>query len=248
MAEALDVVESAVATREPLHIGVVNAAKIVNMRRDPALRNDVLSSDVVFADGMAVVWASRFLGQPLPERVAGIDLMHGILDRGRDRGWRVYCLGASAGVLERTVAEMKSRYGATIAGSHDGYFSADEEEAVAGEIAESRADVLFVAMTSPTKERFLARWSERMAVPVTHGVGGSFDVLAGKVERAPEIWQRLGLEWLFRVRQEPRRLWRRYLVTNTLFCWQVAVEWVRARVHPGRTATIGRDGRPPGIA
>lgn len=234
MGEALDAVAHAIEQRRRLQIGVVNAAKIVNMRRDPELRDDVLASDVIFADGMAVVWASRVLGRPLPERVTGIDLMTGILERSAERGWRVYCLGATPEVLEGAVAEMHRRYGTVVAGSHHGYFGAGEEEHVAEDVAHSHADVLFVAMTSPKKERFLARYSGRMAVPVCHGVGGSFDVLAGKVTRAPAVWQRLGLEWLYRVKQEPGRLWRRYLITNTLFCGSVAREWARLHWQPAR--------------
>jgi N-acetylglucosaminyldiphosphoundecaprenol N-acetyl-beta-D-mannosaminyltransferase len=234
MDQALDQVERAIAGRERLQIGVVNAAKIVNMRRDEALRADVLSSDVIYADGMAVVWASRILGRPLPERVAGIDLMKNILARGAERHWRVFCLGATEEVLAGAVAQMRAQYpGVEVVGSQHGYFGPAEEEAVARRIADTRPDVLFVAMTSPKKENFLARWSGLIAAPVCHGVGGSFDVLAGKVERAPEAWQRLGLEWLYRVKQEPRRLWRRYLVTNTLFCGMVFDQALR-RFWPSR--------------
>lgn len=234
MDEALDRVEAAIARRDRLQIGVVNAAKIVNMRRDPLLRADVLSSDVIYADGMAVVWASRLLGRPLPERVAGIDLMKHILARGAARGWRVFCLGATDEVLDKAVTRMEADYpGLLVVGRQHGYFGPAEEEKVAARIAETRPDVLFVAMTSPKKENFLARWSGLINAPVCHGVGGSFDVLAGKVERAPEIWQRLGLEWLYRVKQEPRRLWRRYLLTNTVFCGMVFGQWLR-RLWPAR--------------
>lgn len=220
--QALDRVDAAIASRARLQIGVVNAAKVVNMRRDALLRADVLSSDLILADGIAVVWAGRLLGRRLPERVAGIDLMHGMLRRGSQRGYRVFCLGASAEVLQKAVARIRADYpGVAVVGLHDGYFSAEQEEGVAQEIVDSRPHILFVAMTSPKKEKFLARWSGRLGVPVCHGVGGSFDVLAGKVERAPLSWQRFGLEWLYRVKQEPRRLWRRYLVTNTLFCGMV---------------------------
>jgi N-acetylglucosaminyldiphosphoundecaprenol N-acetyl-beta-D-mannosaminyltransferase len=191
----------------------------------------VLASDVILADGIAVVWAARLLGAPLPERVAGINLMAGILRRGQGRGYRVFCLGASDDVLQRTVARMAARFPRVrIVGSHNGYFTEHEEEAVAQAIAEARPDVLFVAMTSPRKEMFLARWSKRLAVPVCHGVGGAFDVVAGKVRRAPIGWQRLGLEWLYRVLQEPGRLWRRYLVTNTLFCGLVLRALLRQRM------------------
>jgi len=225
MDEALDLVDRAVQTRERLQIGVVNAAKIVNMRRERFLWEDVLSSDVILADGAPVVWASRMLGRPLPERVAGIDLMLGILERGRHRGYRVYCLGATQEVLGGAIARILAEYpGIELAGRHHGYFTPEEEPDLARDVAAARADVLFVAMTSPRKEEFLARWGRRLGVPVCHGVGGSFDVLAGKVRRAPPAWRRLGLEWLYRVKQEPRRLWRRYLVTNTLFCLLLARE------------------------
>jgi len=235
MREVVGLVEESVASRRRLRIGVVNAAKIVRMDRDPLLFQDVASSDLVLADGMSVVWASRLLRAPLPERVAGIDLMLAILERGSARGWRVYCLGASEPVLEAATAEIGRRFpGVVIAGRHHGYFTESEEAEVALDIAASRADVLFVAMTSPRKERFLGRWAVQLPVPVCHGVGGSFDVLAGKVRRAPPAWQRLGLEWLYRVKQEPRRLWRRYLVTNTLFCDLVLSELVRGRASRSR--------------
>ncbi len=223
MEEVLERVDRAIATREPLHIGVVNAAKVVNMNRDPLLMEDVTSSDIVLADGAAIVFASRILGTPLPERVAGIDLMYRILERGSEKGYRVYCLGATEEVSSIVEQKIRENYpGVVLAGRRNGYFSSEEEEGVAQAIADSNADVLFVAMTSPKKENFMAKWSEKMGVPVCHGVGGSFDVMAGKVERAPELWQKLGMEWLYRVKQEPRRLWRRYLVTNTLFLWMLS--------------------------
>jgi N-acetylglucosaminyldiphosphoundecaprenol N-acetyl-beta-D-mannosaminyltransferase len=232
MERALELVDQAVRRRERLQIGVVNAAKIVNMRRDELLRRDVLSSDLVLADGMSVVWAGRLLGHRLPERVAGIDLMLAMLERGGKLGYRVFCLGATEEVLEKAAARILADYpGVTLAGKHHGYFGPAEEGAIAEEIAAARPDILFVAMTSPKKEQFLARWSGRIGVPVCHGVGGSFDVLAGLVQRAPRGWQRLGLEWLYRVKQEPGRLWRRYLVTNTYFCGMVLSEAIRHLPH-----------------
>lgn len=228
MDRALDIVDEAIARRERLQIGVINAAKVVNMKRDPLLGEDVRASDLILADGIAIVWASRVLGRPLPERVTGIDLFTGILERGSRRCYRIYCLGATEEISLKTVETIRQRYpGIVIAGRSNGYFTTEQEQSVAGAIAASRADVLFVAMTSPKKENFMARWGDTMGVPVRHGVGGSFDVMAGKVERAPPLWQRLGLEWLYRVKQEPRRLWRRYLVTNTLFCGMVISAFFR---------------------
>ena len=237
MDRMVDIADAAVAKRTPLQIGVVNAAKVVNMQRDPSLRDDVLASDIVLADGMAVVWASRLTGRPLPERVAGIDLMYRMLERAAERGHRVFCLGATADVLADAIASFRQRWPSLIiAGSQHGYYDAADEAAVARAIGESRADIVFIAMTSPRKEQFLARWSRALDVPVWHGVGGSFDVASGRVQRAPIVWQRLGLEWLYRVKQEPRRLWRRYLVTNLLFVRITVQELLRARRQPLGTA------------
>lgn len=230
MDEALTIVGRAIDHRERLLIGVVNAAKMVNMRRDAALRSALLDADMILPDGMAVVWASRLLGRPLPERVAGIDLMHGLLAQAARQGHRVYCLGATDDVLSAAVARMQADYpGLVVVGSQHGYFDREDESWIAEQIRQSRADILLVAMTSPKKEQFLARWFDQMDVAVCHGVGGSFDVLAGKVRRAPRMWQRLGMEWLYRVWQEPRRMWRRYLVTNTLFCGMVLSAMVAGR-------------------
>jgi N-acetylglucosaminyldiphosphoundecaprenol N-acetyl-beta-D-mannosaminyltransferase len=225
MREVLDKIHDVIAKRSTMHIGVVNAAKIVNMHRNKVLMEDVLSSDIILADGAAVVLASKILRKPLPERVTGIDLMYGIFEDGNKYNYRVYCLGATEEISERVAQEISNKYpNLILAGRRNGYFSEDEEESIVTEIKESNADVLLVAMTSPKKENFLARWNTTMNVPVIHGVGGSFDVMAGKVERAPEMWRRLGLEWLYRVKQEPRRLWKRYLVTNTLFIWMLTKE------------------------
>lgn len=218
MEEALDLVDESIQNRKNLHIGVVNAAKIVRMQTDAALRDSVFASDVIFADGMAVVWASRILGEPLVGRIAGIDLMFGILARGDKNHYRIYCLGATDEVVRKVEQEVLRLYpGVSLVGIRNGYFSDDEEQEVAQSIRDARPDVLFVGITSPKKENFLRRWQSFMDVPICHGVGGSFDVMAGKVRRAPEIWQKWGIEWLYRVLQEPRRLWRRYLVTNLKF-------------------------------
>ena len=238
MKEALDLIHLAITQAAPLQIGVVNAAKVVNMHRNPSLGQDVLSSDVIFADGASVVWASRLLRCPLPERVAGIDLMMGMLERGMRYGYRVYLLGATEEV-NRTVAErIAVDYpGVELAGRRNGYFTSDEEESIANDIAAAKPDILLVAITSPKKEQFLARWSDRIRVPICHGVGGSFDVYAGKVQRAPLAWQRCGMEWLYRLLQEPRRMWKRYLVTNTLFCWLLIKEFFTRKILPASVKT-----------
>lgn len=228
MPDALDLCDEVIRNDEVLHIGVINAAKVVNSTKDPVLRDSVLKSDIIYADGMGVVWASRMLGQPLPERVAGIDIMMGLLERGNDKGYRVYLLGAKEEISAEVEKRIRQDYpGVQIAGRRNGYFDASEEAAIAADIAASKPDILFVAITSPKKERFLAQWADQIDAHIYHGVGGSFDVYAGLVERAPESWQRLGLEWLYRVKQEPGRLWKRYLFTNLGFLWLTLKERLR---------------------
>ena len=221
-AEVVGRIEQALEAGSRLRLGVVNAAKLVKMETDSQLRDDVTSSDLVLADGMSVVWASRILGAPLPERVAGIDLMFRCFELADRRGYRVFCLGASeeiSGIIENNL--RRDYPGLQVAGRRNGYFDETEEESVATMIRDAEPHFLFVAMTSPKKENFMGRWDAFMNVPVVHGVGGSFDVYAGKVERAPESWQRLGLEWLYRVKQEPGRLWKRYAQTNLSFIYLV---------------------------
>ena len=139
------------------------------------------------ADGQSVVWASRLLGDPLPERVAGIDLMAGLLERAERRGYSVYFLGARAEVLERAVERLREKYPRLhVAGARDGYFADDEASEVCDEIRASRADLLFVAMSSPRKEYFLGEYGPNLGAPFVMGVGGSIDVIAGVTRRAPE--------------------------------------------------------------
>jgi len=225
MKEVLSRVDKAIFHHQHLLIGVINAAKIVNMKRDAHLRRAVLSADMILPDGMSIVWACRILGRWLPERITGIDLMHKILERGQTRGYRIYCLGATDEILNTAIEQIKSNYpGISIVGKHNGYFRPEEEPEVVKSIQTVVPDILFVAMNTPKKEQFLARWNGHLGVPVCHGVGGAFDVIAGKVHRAPAIWQRMGMEWLYRLLQEPRRLWRRYLITNVVFCFMVFME------------------------
>jgi N-acetylglucosaminyldiphosphoundecaprenol N-acetyl-beta-D-mannosaminyltransferase len=229
LGETVQLCMDAVETGELLEVGVVNAAKIVKFRRDPALRDAVLGCDLIVADGQSVVWASRVLRRPLPERVAGIDLFQRLLYMAELQGRSVYFLGARPEVLERMVERIRVQHpGLAIAGSRHGYYADDEAPAVADAIKGSGADLLFLGMTSPKKEIFVATHGARTGAKVVHGVGGSFDVLAGVVKRAPRIWQRMGCEWLYRALQEPRRLGRRYLTTNVAFVGLVARELLRA--------------------
>ena len=224
---------SAVRAGERLEIGVVNAAKLVSMRRDPRLAEAVSGCDLVLADGQAVVWAARILRTPLPERVAGIDLFLRLLAEAERGGIPVYLLGAKQSVLDLMLQQIAPRFpDLPVAGSRNGYFEDTEQGAIADAIADSGAQLLFLGMTSPKKEIFTAGYGRRSGVRVVHGVGGSFDILAGVTRRAPASWQRLGLEWLYRALQEPRRLGRRYLTTNIRFLLMTARELVHRTPPP----------------
>ena len=207
----------------------VNAAKVVAIRRDPEMAAIAARADLVTADGSSVVLASRLFGDPVPERVTGIDLMYRLFEIAERRGFTVYILGATPDSLEAAKAELRRIHpDLVLAGSRDGYFDVDADGEVVAEIERSKADILLAAMGSPRTERWLDRRGRELGVSVALGVGGSIDVLAGKVKRAPEAFQRLHLEWLYRLAQEPRRLIGRNLISVTF--WRMALmERIRSR-------------------
>lgn len=209
------------------HLGV-NAANLVAARDDAGYLADLVAADLVSADGQSVVWAGRLLGSRVPERVTGIDLMHRLLDRARERRWSVYLLGARPPIVAALARQLRDA-GIDVAGFRDGYLAEAEWTAAAAEVASSGARLLFVGMPSPAKERFIVGAARPAGVPLSVGVGGSFDVLAGAVRRSPAWLQRIGMEWMFRLAQEPGRLGRRYLVTNSRFGWLVLTAVLRSR-------------------
>ena len=218
MSETIDLARTAMRRRKTTVHVALNVAKLVNMRTDPVLAEDVKNSDLVGIDGVGILLAARLLGLPAKQRVAGIDLLQEILIVCANDGFRPFFLGAKPGVLSNACATVIAKHpNLRFAGMHDGYFDADRELQVVEKICNSEADCLFIGMPTPRKERFLAAYRDQLGVPFIMGVGGSFDVLAGKVTRAPLLMQRLGLEWLYRVYQEPRRMWWRYCRTNTIF-------------------------------
>lgn len=220
--DMVDACDSAIRAHQRLLIGVVNATKMVNMRRSELLNDSVTSSDAVVADGMSVVWAGRILGQPLPGRVNGTNLFEKLLALANKNKYRVFLLGAREEVLDEMCSRIQAKHpDLVISGRRNGYFSEAESADVAEEISASGSDMLFVGITSPKKEVFMAKYGADLQTPIVHGVGGSFDVLAGVVKRAPVSWQNAGFEWLYRVIQEPGRMWKRYLTTNSKFIWLV---------------------------
>jgi N-acetylglucosaminyldiphosphoundecaprenol N-acetyl-beta-D-mannosaminyltransferase len=221
MEETLGRIEGFIQSGRPHQHVVVNVDKLVKASRDPALRSIINECALVNADGMPVVWASRLLGKALKERVAGIDLFEALMARAGDKGWRVFLLGAREEVVRAVKDTYERRYPQLqICGYRNGYWNGEQEEAqVAAQVRDSRADLLFVAISSPKKEQFLGRWQAGMKIPFAMGVGGTFDVAIGKVKRAPRWMQDWGLEWFYRFLQEPRRMFRRYFIDDMAFIW-----------------------------
>lgn len=228
MSATVDRIMELVAAGVQVQHVVLNAAKVVMMSKDPALRAVIDACPVVNADGQSVVVASRLLRRPLPERVAGIDLFVELVARAARDGRSVYFLGARDEVLAEMVARFRSQYPTLqIAGYRHGYWKDDHE--VIAQVRAAQADLLFLAIPSPRKEFWLGEHLPALGVPFAMGVGGSFDVVAGKVKRAPRWVQRIGCEWVYRLVQEPRRMWKRYLVGNSAFIWLTLKELWRTR-------------------
>ncbi|RDJ99494.1 WecB/TagA/CpsF family glycosyltransferase [Paraburkholderia lacunae] len=231
LAETVGKLSVRIANRQFTQHVVVNVAKLVNFQTDVALAQSVRECDVINVDGMGVVWGARLLGYDVAERVAGIDLFQALLQVSASHGYPVFFLGATDEVVRHAVERCVACFhGLRIAGYHHGYFG-DDEQAVVDMIRQSGARLLFVAMSSPKKENFINRWKSALHVDFVMGVGGSFDVMAGKVKRAPLWMQRCGLEWFYRVIQEPRRMWKRYLVTNCKFVWMLGMACITPRRH-----------------
>lgn len=229
--DTVQLVDNAIQNQQQLHHIAVNVAKIVHMQTDKQLYESVVSANVINADGLPLVWVSKWFGNPIPERVTGVDLMQSLVKLASEKGYKIFFFGAKEDVVSKVVQIYSEQYSQKIiAGYRNGYFREEEETFIAKQIADSGANILFVAITSPKKENFLFRQKEVLKkVNFVMGVGGSFDVVAGVVKRAPLWMQRAGLEWFYRIIQEPGRMWKRYLVTNTLFIYYLILELLKRK-------------------
>jgi len=222
MDETLMAIEERILARQITQHVVINAGKIVLMEKDKDLREIVNSCPIINADGQSVVWASRFLGHDLPERVTGIDLMFRLIERASLKGYRVYFFGAAEEVVVKTKNHFEQKFPALqVAGYRNGYFSIEDEDSIVRDMRESHADILLIAFSSPKKELWVRDHIDQINIPFVMGVGGSFDIVAGVTKRAPGIMQKMGLEWAFRLFQEPRRMLKRYVYGNSRFVYLV---------------------------
>lgn len=228
MEETIQTIDGFIRSGRPHQHVVVNVDKLVKASRDTELRRIINECALVNVDGMPVVWASRLLSKPLKERVAGVDLFEELMRRSSTKGWRVFLLGAQEEVVAGVKTVYERKYpGLTIAGYRNGYWKPEEEAGVVEQIKAAKADLLFVAISSPKKEQFLGKYQAEMKIPFAMGVGGTFDVAVGKVKRAPLWMQKSGLEWFYRFLQEPRRMFKRYFIDDAAFFGLLVKEFIR---------------------
>lgn len=207
--QALQRIKQLIKGGTPTHIITLNAEILYQAQDNEDLLNVINAADLVTPDGIGIVWAGKKLGYPFSERVTGIDLLYLICEEAAQESWRIYLLGAAPNVAETAGKQLTLKYpGLKICGCHDGYFAADETDKIVEDIKKSQPDILFVALGAPKQEFWIKEHKEDLSVPVLIGVGGSFDVVAGIKERAPEWVIKGNLEWLYRLVKEPSRFKR----------------------------------------
>lgn len=210
MGEAVSALEESITSGEQAFVVTANA-EIIMMCQEDAGYKKIVSQDaqLVLPDGAGAVWAGRHLGYKVPERVAGFDLYCQLLDKAAQKGYKAFFFGGSPGIAEAAKAKSEELYpGVQVVGCRNGYFKEEESLAIIDEINASGADMLFAALGAPKQEKWLVRYREQLKPKILMGIGGSFDVFAGKMERAPKWMQDASLEWLFRLYKQPSRFMR----------------------------------------
>ena len=216
---ALDAIEQLVAAGRGGAVFTPNVDHVVNARSNAQLRDAYTRTSLSLADGQPVVWAAGLLGTPLPAKISGSDLVPKLLERATAKGLRVYLLGGEEGVAAKAAARLTAQ-GVTVVGAEGprvGIEAAQDEAAIIARVKEARPDLVLVGLGSPKQERFIDRACPALAPAILLGVGASLDFLAGTAKRSPAWMSKAGLEWLYRLVREPRRLWRRYLVNDPAF-------------------------------
>ena len=207
--QALEKIGEFIASGQPHQIVTANAEIIYQASKNEKMRNIINNAQMVTADGSGVVWASRQLGEPLEQRVTGIDLVNSICEQSAKDKWKIYILGSAPGVAATAAVNIRDKFpGCNIVGTHHGYFNAKEEKQILAELEQLKPDVLFVALGAPKQEYWIADHLAELGIPVGMGIGGSMDVLSGNVKRAPKWMQKMSLEWLYRLVIQPTRFKR----------------------------------------
>lgn len=229
---ALDRIAGLVEGREGGNVFTPNVDHVVQAEVNEAFRDAYTASALRLADGMPVVWASRLLGTPLPERVAGSDLFAPLMAKAAHHGWRVFLLGALPGVAEEAAAKLQAQ-GVNVVGIENGHIPDPRDPAarapITARIRAARTELLVVALGAPKQELWMHAARAELGGAVAIGLGATLDFFVGRSKRAPRWMARAGLEWLYRLASEPRRLWRRYLMRDPAFAWIVLRGWLARR-------------------
>lgn len=206
MDDTVEYLEQSIKKGKPQQIITANPIMIMTALEQPAYMQVMKHAELLVPDGAGLVWAASTCGQPVAERVAGYDLLHRLMDRGQALQWKVYLLGSTPEVIQATATRLKSLYPYTaIVGYRDGFFGPDQDAEIISEIRRLSPDLLFVARGADTQEPWIGTYKQELGVPIIMGVGGSFDVISGKTKRAPKLFQKLRLEWFYRLLKEPTR-------------------------------------------
>jgi len=235
MENALKVIEGSIAKRRKFQVCVTNAYSLVLMQKDEKFKDITDSADLVVADGKSLVWISRLYGEPIPERVAGPDLAYELCKTSAKKGYNLFFLGSSPTISRKMVERLKKMFPSLqIVGAYSPPFKKQllkrQNEKMIALINKVKPDVLFVGLGAPKQEKWIWKHKDELQVLVSIGVGAAFDFIAGTVKRAPRWMQKCGLEWFFRLCQEPGRLWKRYLIGNAIFLWLVLKEFIKIRI------------------
>ncbi|MCC6796766.1 MAG: WecB/TagA/CpsF family glycosyltransferase [Candidatus Hydrogenedentes bacterium] len=227
--ETLGLIDELVRARKPAYIATPNIDHVCRFHTNKAFRAAYLGARLVICDGMPLIWASRILGRPLRQKLSGSDLIYWISAHAAQRGYSVYFFGAQEGVAEQCAMRLCEKFpGLKVAGIHSPPYGFHADPAANADatqqIRKSGADIVYVALGSPKQEIWMCENADPCGIPVMIGIGGSFDFVSGRVRRAPEWMQRTSLEWVWRLCQEPRRLWRRYLIEDALIFKLFTVE------------------------
>ncbi|GAA4873982.1 WecB/TagA/CpsF family glycosyltransferase [Paenibacillus vulneris] len=212
MKDTITQVARMIDSGRPHQIITANPIMVMSALENTAYLEMMKNADLIVPDGAGVVWASQYVGNPVAERVTGFDLIHHLMDLGQSKGWKVFLLGASPEIIEAAANRLKEKFpNLQLVGYRDGYFKPEEDQSVIENIRSHHPDILLVGRSADTQEPWIAKYKEQIQVPVIMGVGGSFDVMSGKLKRAPKLFQKLKLEWFYRLLQEPWR-YKRMLV------------------------------------
>ncbi|PZE19375.1 WecB/TagA/CpsF family glycosyltransferase [Paenibacillus xerothermodurans] len=212
MNDTVDLITRMIAARKPNQIITANPIMVMSAVENPAYLDMMRQADLIVPDGAGIVWAAQHVGNPVAERVTGFDLLQRLMQLGESEQWKIYLVGASPDIIEAAADNLQRQYPRlNIVGYRDGYFAAEDDGRVIAEIREHEPDILLLGRSADKQEPWIAKYKNELQVPVIMGVGGSFDVLSGKLKRAPKLFQKLRLEWFYRLLQEPWR-YKRMLV------------------------------------